>query len=120
MLSLHDARPICRYGAVHAIKVWYDLRGRIDSADRCCFAFFHPALSDDPLIFVEVALTSGLPDAIEPLIKLDRTPINLAQATTATFYSISNCNKGLVGISFGSFLIKQEIGSASCRERVVK
>lgn len=100
---------IIQYEAVHAIKGWNDLRGRIESADRRCFAFFHPALLDDPLIFVEVALTCELPDAIEPLIKLDRTPINPTKATTAAFYSISNCNKGLIGISFGNFLIKQVV-----------
>src|SRR3546814_5904549 len=95
MLSLHDARPICRYEAVHAIKGWYDLRGRIDSADRCCFAFFHPALSDDPLIFVEVALTSGLPDALEPLIKLDRSEEHTSelQSLITISYAVFCLNK---------------------------
>ena len=100
---------IIRYEAVHAIRDWDDLRRRIDPADRRCYAFFHPALLDEPLIFVEVALTDSIPAAIEPLLSANRTPARLEEATTAVFYSISNCQRGLAGISFGNFLIKQVV-----------
>lgn len=100
---------IIRYEAVHAIQSWDDLRGRTNPIDRRCFAFFHPALPDEPLIFVEVALTTQMPAAIGPLIEVPRCPINPAEATTAVFYSISSCQKGLAGISFGNFLIKQVV-----------
>ncbi|MFM9973733.1 MAG: malonyl-CoA decarboxylase domain-containing protein, partial [Beijerinckiaceae bacterium] len=98
---------IIQYEAVHAIESWDDLRRRLEPADRRCFAFFHPALVDEPLIFVEVALTRTIPDAIGPILTVDRKPIAPGQATTAVFYSISNCQKGLARISFGNFLIKQ-------------
>ncbi len=100
---------IIRYEAVHAIRDWNDLRARIDSPDRRCYAFFHPALVDEPLIFVEVALTRGIPPAIEPILSADREPVELERATTAVFYSISNCQRGLAGVSFGHFLIKQVV-----------
>ena len=100
---------IIRYEAVHEIHGWADLQRRLDPADRWCFAFFHPALQDEPLIFVEVALTRGIPQAISSLLAEDRTPIDPHQATTAVFYSISNCQIGLKGISFGNFLIKQVV-----------
>ncbi len=100
---------IIRYEAVHEINGWDDLRRRIDPPDRRLFAFFHPALIDEPLIFVEVALTSGIPDAIGPILAEDRQPIDPSQATTAVFYSISNCQTGLRGVSFGNFLIKQVV-----------
>jgi malonyl-CoA decarboxylase len=98
---------IIRYEAVHAIRDWDDLRRRIEPPDRRCFAFFHPALVDEPLIFVEVALTRDIPGAIAPLLAPERSPIAASEARTAVFYSISNCQKGLAGISFGNFLIKQ-------------
>jgi malonyl-CoA decarboxylase len=98
---------IIRYEAVHEISGWSDLRRRLDPPDRKCFAFFHPTLADDPLIFVEVALTEDIPDAIGPLLADGRTPIDVGTARTAVFYSISNCQKGLRGVSFGNFLIKQ-------------
>lgn len=98
---------IIRYEAVHEIHDWDDLRARIDPPDRRCYAFFHPALVDEPLIFVEVALTKGIPGAIAPILMRGRTPLDPAEATTAVFYSISNTQKGLAGVSFGSFLIKQ-------------
>jgi acyl-CoA synthetase (AMP-forming)/AMP-acid ligase II len=98
---------IIRYEAVHEIQDWNDLRARIDPPDRRCYAFFHPALTDEPLIFVEVALTKEIPDAIAPILTRGRTPIDPREATTAAFYSISNTQKGLAGVSFGSFLIKQ-------------
>jgi malonyl-CoA decarboxylase len=103
----HILEKIIRYEAVHAIESWDDLRRRLEPADRRCFAFFHPALADEPLIFVEVALTRDIPDAIQPILAADRTPIAAEEATTAVFYSISNCQKGLAKISFGNFLIKQ-------------
>src|SRR6202043_2043435 len=86
---------------------WDDLRRRIDPIDRHCYAFFHPALVDEPLIFVEVALTESIPGAIAPLLAEDRKPVPVERARTAVFYSISNTQRGLGGISFGSFLIKQ-------------
>ena len=98
---------IIRYEAVHEINGWSDLRGRLEPPDRRCFGFFHPQLADDPLIFVEVALTAAIPAAIPPLLATDRVPIRPEDATTAVFYSISNTQKGLAGVSFGHFLIKQ-------------
>jgi len=100
---------IIRYEAVHAIRDWNDLRARIDSPDRRCYAFFHPALIDEPLIFVEVALTRGIPAGIDPILSANRERIDPERATTATFYSISNCQRGLAGVSFGHFLIKQVV-----------
>ena len=84
------------------------MRRRIEPEDRRCFAFFHPQMVDEPLIFVEVALTADVPDAIEPLLAEARRRSRRA-ATTAVFYSISNCQKGLRGVSFGNFLIKQVV-----------
>jgi malonyl-CoA decarboxylase len=100
---------IIRYEAVHEIRDWDDLRRRIDPIDRRCYAFFHPALVDEPLIFVEVALTETIPGAIAPLLAEDRQPVQVDRARTAVFYSISNTQRGLGGISFGSFLIKQVV-----------
>jgi malonyl-CoA decarboxylase len=100
---------IIRYEAVHEIRDWDDLRRRIDPADRRCYAFFHPTLVDEPLIFVEVALTEAIPGAIAPLLAEDRPPVAVDRARTAVFYSISNTQRGLGGISFGSFLIKQVV-----------
>jgi malonyl-CoA decarboxylase len=98
---------LIRYEAVHAIRGWDDLRRRLED-DRRCFAFFHPALPDEPLIFVEVALTDGIADAIAPLLA-PRGTDDPSKANTAIFYSISNCQPGLRGISFGNFLIKQVV-----------
>jgi malonyl-CoA decarboxylase len=100
---------IIKYEAVHTIRDWDDLRRRLEPPDRRCFAFFHPQLTDDPLIFVEVALTKDAPSAIADLLAAERTPIALNEAMTAVFYSISNCQEGLRGISFGNFLIKQVV-----------
>jgi malonyl-CoA decarboxylase len=100
---------IIRYEAVHEIRDWNDLRRRIDPIDRRCYAFFHPQLTDEPLIFVEVALTETIPTAIAPLLAAERQPVPIERARTAVFYSISNTQKGLGGISFGSFLIKQVV-----------
>ncbi|HEY8563971.1 MAG TPA: malonyl-CoA decarboxylase [Beijerinckiaceae bacterium] len=103
----HILEKIIRYEAVHAIRDWDDLRRRTEPSDRRCYAFFHPALIDEPLIFVEVALTREIPAAIAPLLAAERKALPAKDATTAVFYSISNCQEGLRGISFGNFLIKQ-------------
>jgi malonyl-CoA decarboxylase len=100
---------IIRYEAVHEIHDWDDLRRRIDPPDRRCYAFFHPALVDEPLIFVEVALTRDIPDAIAPILATGRETVEPDKMRTATFYSISNCQRGLAGVSFGNFLIKQVV-----------
>jgi malonyl-CoA decarboxylase len=97
---------VIRYEAVHRINGWDELRRRIDPPDRRCYAFFHPALVDDPVIFVEVALTREIPGAIDPILTQGE-PVQSQQTTTAVFYSISNCQRGLTGVSFGNFLIKQ-------------
>ena len=104
---------IIRYEAVHEIHDWEDLRGRIDPPDRRCYAFFHPALVDEPLIFVEVALTREIPAAIAPILAKEREIAESDKARTATFYSISNCQRGLTGVSFGNFLIKQVVEEVS-------
>ena len=99
---------IIQYESVHAIQGWEDLRSRLRE-NRMCFAFFHPAMPDDPLVFVEVALTSGIPTAIAPLIDKTAEPANQKDLDTVVFYSISNCHPGLAGVSFGNFLIKQVV-----------
>ena len=103
---------LIEYEAVHEIKGWSDLRRRLED-DRRCFAFFHPALRNEPLIFVEVALVRGLARAIEPLLAASpdgRSEDGRSEtADTAIFYSISNCQAGLRGITFGNFLIKQVV-----------
>ncbi|KIN63515.1 putative malonyl-CoA decarboxylase [Sulfitobacter noctilucicola] len=98
---------IIAYEAVHAIDSWEDLRRRLQPEDRRCFGFFHLAMPDEPLIFVEVALTCGIPNSIQHLLADARDPIKAEEADTAVFYSISNCQAGLAGISFGNSLIKQ-------------
>ena len=100
---------IIRYEAVHEIGDWDELRRRIDPADRRCYAFFHPRLIDEPLIFVEVALTLTPPAAIAPLLAEKRAHIAPDKARVAAFYSISNCQQGLAGVNFGNFLIKQVV-----------
>jgi malonyl-CoA decarboxylase len=100
---------IIRYEAVHEITSWDDLRRRIDPDDRRCFAFFHPQLPGEPLIFVEVALARDIPEAIAPLLAAERRSIAPRRATTAVFYSISNCQDGLRGVPLGNFLIKQVV-----------
>lgn len=104
---------IILYEAVHQIRDWNDLRARIDPPDRRCYAFFHPALVDDPLIFVQVALTREIPAAITPILDVQRVPLDPDRATTAVFYSISNCQRGLAGVTFGNFLIKQVVAEIS-------
>jgi malonyl-CoA decarboxylase len=104
---------IIRYEAVHMIQGWDDLRRRLQPSDRRCYAFFHPSLADEPLIFVEVALTKDIPSSIQAVLADDRKVLPAEEATTAVFYSISNCQPGLRGISFGNFLIKQVVEDLS-------
>jgi malonyl-CoA decarboxylase len=103
----HILEKIIAYEAVHAIDSWQDLRRRLEPADRRCFAFFHPSMPDEPLIFVEVALSKGIPSSVQALLAEDRTSMAAEPADTAVFYSISNCQAGLASISFGNSLIKQ-------------
>lgn len=98
---------IIAYESVHAIDSWDALRERLVPPDRRCFAFFHPAMPNDPLIFVEVALSKGLAGSIQDILATPRELVPAEKADTAIFYSISNCHRGLAGISFGAFLIKQ-------------
>ena len=100
---------LIRYEAVHAIHGWDDLKNRLGPPDRRCYGFFHPRLPDDPLIFVEVAFTREMPGKIAPILDTARVPIAPEEATTAVFYSISNTQRGLSGVSFGHFLIKQVV-----------
>jgi malonyl-CoA decarboxylase len=115
----HILEKLIRYEAVHEINGWDDLRRRL-AADRRCFAFFHPALPDEPLIFVEVALVKGLATAIQPLIDPKSEIGDPERADTAIFYSISDCQPGLRGISFGSFLIKQVAAELEAEFRKLK
>jgi malonyl-CoA decarboxylase len=101
------------YEAVHQINDWDDLRRRLYPPDRRCFAFFHPAMPDEPLIFVEVALTETVPASVTNLLSEGRTHLEAEDAKVAVFYSISNCQKGLTGISFGNLLIKQVVAELS-------
>jgi malonyl-CoA decarboxylase len=104
---------IVAYEAVHQINDWDDLRRRLYPPDRRCFAFFHPAMPDEPLIFVEVALTETIPGSVTKLLSDRRAPLEIEDAKVAVFYSISNCQKGLTGISFGNLLIKQVVAELS-------
>ncbi len=97
---------LIRYEAVHEIRGWPDLRRRLE-ADRRCYAFFHPALPDEPIIFIEVALTRGMSGKVQPLLDPDAPVCDPAEARFAMFYSITNCQDGLRGVPFGSFLIKR-------------
>jgi malonyl-CoA decarboxylase len=107
------------YEAVHAIRSWRDLKNRLDS-DRRCYAFFHPRMPGEPLIFVEVALVKGLAGSVQDLLD-EKAPLqDPGQADTAIFYSISNCQAGLAGISFGNFLIKRVVQELSGEFRNLK
>jgi malonyl-CoA decarboxylase len=99
---------LMRYEAVHEIHGWDDLRHRLDS-DRRCFAYFHPAMPDEPLVFVEIALTEGLADKLQPLLDQNATTLAPDDADTAIFYSISNCQPGLAGVNLGNELIKHVV-----------
>ncbi len=94
---------------MHEIESWDALRSRLQPEDRYCYAFFHPSMEDEPLVFVEVALTGQVPRTIAEILEReadDKAPEN---PTCAVFYSISNCHRGLAGVSFGNFLIKQVV-----------
>ncbi|WP_424984355.1 malonyl-CoA decarboxylase [Microbulbifer sp. S227A] len=104
---------IIAYEAVHEIGSWQELRGRVQPEDRRCFAFFHPSMPSEPLIFVEVALTRGIASSVQTLLNGKREIIAADEADTAVFYSISNCQDGLAGISFGNSLIKQVVADLS-------
>ena len=99
---------LIQYEAVHEIQGWRDLRRRLEG-DRRCYAFFHPVLPDEPLVFIEVALTRGMSAAVQPLLDPDSPIGDLTKANCAIFYSITNCQEGLKGVSFGNFLIKQVV-----------
>jgi malonyl-CoA decarboxylase len=101
---------IIEYEAVHEIASWDDLRARLQPEDRRCFAYFHPAMPDEPLIFVQVALMTEAPEKIDAVLSTPRDVIREEDARVAVFYSISNCQDGLSGISFGNFLIKRVAG----------
>ncbi|HBK08787.1 MAG TPA: malonyl-CoA decarboxylase [Acetobacteraceae bacterium] len=107
------------YEAVHAIRSWRDLKNRLDS-DRRCYAFFHPRMPGEPLIFVEVALVKGLAGSVQDLLDEKAPVLDPSQADTAIFYSISNCQSGLAGISFGNFLIKRVVEELSGEFRNLK
>lgn len=104
---------LVEYEAVHAIENLEDLRRRVLPKDRRCFAFFHPSMPDEPLIFVEVALTHGVANSIQDVLSETREEIDIQDADSAIFYSISNCQEGLLGISFGNSLIKQVVQDLS-------
>jgi malonyl-CoA decarboxylase len=110
---------LLEYEAVHQIQGWRDLRRRLE-ADRRCFAFFHPALPEEPLIFIEVALTEGMAGEVRPLLDPEAPVTDPAQADTAIFDSITNCQEGLRGVSFGNVLIKQVVEDLRREFRRVK
>jgi malonyl-CoA decarboxylase len=103
---------LIQHEAVHEVRDWNDLRRRLQQ-DRRCFAFFHPAIASEPLIFVEVALLPAMASEIGPLIDTNAEPGDAASFQTAVFYSISNCQPGLRGVSLGNFLIKQVVDTLS-------
>jgi malonyl-CoA decarboxylase len=103
---------VIRYEAVHEIQDWNDMRRRV-AADRRCYAFFHPALADEPIIFIEVALTRGISDKVQPLLDPASPVLDPETADSAVFYSITNCQEGLRGVPLGSFLIKRVVEDLS-------
>ena len=107
--SAQVLEKIMEYEAVHDISDWEDLQNRVAASDRRLYAFFHPALPNEPLIFIEVALMNEVPNSIMPILDTSVKPIDPLNANTAVFYSISNCQVALKGVSFGSFLIKQVV-----------
>lgn len=110
---------LVEYEAVHRIRTWRDLKNRLDS-DRRCYAFFHPRMPEEPLIFVEVALVEGMSDSVQRLLDEKAPVLDPHKADTAVFYSINNCQRGLDGISFGNFLIKRVVGLLSNEFRNIK
>ena len=111
----HILEKIIAYEAVHQIENWAELRSRLEPADRYCYGFFHPSMEDEPLVFVEVALTNEVPRGIGEILQRDDGSLPPDNPSCAIFYSISNCHKGLAGISFGNFLIKQVASSLKLR-----
>ncbi len=111
----HILEKIIAYEAVHEIESWSDLRSRLEPEDRYCYGFFHPAMGDEPLVFVEVALTEQVPRGIGEILRRDRESDIPENPSCAIFYSISNCHRGLAGVSFGNFLIKQVATSMKMR-----
>jgi malonyl-CoA decarboxylase len=110
---------LIRYEAVHRIESWEDLKNRLDS-DRRCYAFFHPRMPDEPLIFVEIALVRGLAGSVQALLDPAAEALDPARADTAIFYSINNCQRGLDGIAFGNFLIKRVVDVLGAEFRELK
>ena len=100
---------LANHEAVHAIRSWQDIKHRLAAADRCCYALIHPQIPNDPLIFVWVALTNGIADNIQQLLRIDNDEVAEGNADTAIFYSISATQPGLNGVGFGSFLIKRVV-----------
>ncbi len=111
----HILEKIIAYEAVHEIGTWSELRSRLEPDDRYCFAFFHPSMEDEPLVFVEVALCMNVPESINDVLNIERRKTDPEEASCAIFYSISNCHSGLAGVSFGNFLIKQVATSLKLR-----
>jgi len=111
----HILEKIIAYEAVHEIGTWSELRSRLEPDDRHCYAFFHPSMEDEPLVFVEVALTNHIPANIDEILNIEREAVDPEEASCAIFYSISNCHSGLAGVSFGNFLIKQVATSLKSR-----
>jgi malonyl-CoA decarboxylase len=117
--SARVLEKLIHYEAVHEINGWPDLRRRLE-ADRRCFAFFHPALDDEPIIFIEIALSNRLIGELEPLLDIQAPVLAAEKANTAIFYSISNCLAGLRAIPFGNFLIKQVVAELAAELPEVK
>jgi malonyl-CoA decarboxylase len=111
----HILEKIIAYEAVHEIESWSELRSRLEPADRYCYGFFHPSMEDEPLVFVEVALTDQIPRGIGEILHRDPGTEAPENPSCAIFYSISNCHRGLAGVSFGNFLIKQVATSLNLR-----
>jgi malonyl-CoA decarboxylase len=112
----HILEKIIAYEAVHEIASWSELRRRLQPSDRYCYAFFHPSMEDEPLVFVEVALTDQVPRGIGEILHRDTESYAPENPSCAIFYSISNCHTGLAGVSFGNFLIKQV--ATSLKQRI--
>ncbi len=111
----HILEKIIAYEAVHEIDTWSELRSRLEPGDRYCYAFFHPSMEDEPLVFVVVALSMSIPANINDVLNIEREETDPEVASCAIFYSISNCHSGLAGVSFGNFLIKQVASSLKQR-----
>jgi malonyl-CoA decarboxylase len=111
----HILEKIIAYEAVHEIASWSELRRRLEPSDRYCYGFFHPSMEDEPLVFVEVALTDQIPQGIGEILQRDTESYTPENPSCAIFYSISNCHSGLAGVSFGNFLIKQVATSLKLR-----